>query len=102
MPHIDDITPEGDVEKAVKNTTCKSVPHRHKHASENGDIPCICDHNRLKSERTDKIRENRQGAISLTGSHAVTCFKKDANQDTPEVAEEIKSMVDDAPLEGSS
>ena len=102
MPPVNDITPEGDVEKAVKNTTCKSVPHRRNHVRKKGYMPCVCDHNRLKSERTDNISENRQGAISLTGSHAVICFKKGMPQDTPDVAEEIKSMVDNAHLEGSS
>ena len=80
----------------------QSMPHRRKYVRENGDIPCICDHNRLNSECTDNIRENRQGAIVLPGSHAAICFKKDVTQDISDVAEEIKSMVDDAPLEGSS
>ena len=103
MRPIDDIAPEGGVEKALKQTmTCKVVHHARRHVRTNSDTLCNCECKRAKYACDHKIRRNSQGTITLIGPHATICFKKDTAQGALDAKEEIKSMVDDAHIEDLS
>ena len=91
-----------EIGKAKQAMTCEGVLHARECARVCGDTLHNCKHNRAKSAHTLKIRENHQGAITPTGSHTTTCFKKDMTQDVPDVVGDMKSVVDDAPLEDLS